>query len=136
MIFKYLSVEGFGKAPFIPLFLRDIDGKEYVVRALIDSGAEGMLLPKVIAELLGLKETGRSFTKGISGGADVSKTSVAVKISNDEESYDLKLDARVLQNEDSTIPVLLGRTGFFDAFHITFKQNEETIILERAENGS
>ncbi len=136
MIFKYLSVEGFGKAPFIPLCVRGKDGKEYVVRALIDSGAEGMLLPKVISDLIGLKETGRSVTKGISGSTDVSKTSVSVKISNDDEYYDLKLDARVLQNEDSTIPVLLGRAGFFDVFHITFKQNKELIILERAEHGS
>lgn len=132
MIFKYLSVEGFGKAPFIPLSARGKDGKEYVMWALIDSGAEGMLLPKVLADFLGLEEKGRSFTKGISGGAEVRKTNLSVKIRNGGDNYDLELDARVLQNEDSTTPVLLGRAGFFDAFHITFKQNEEKIVLERA----
>jgi predicted aspartyl protease len=139
LVFKYAERNESGrtwKAPFIPVYVRDKNGNNMIVQALIDSGADGVIIPKIMAEFFGLEEGAISKSQGIGGVVTVKKSRITLTVNNENESYTLKLPARILQNEQSDIPMLLGRDVFFDHFHITFKQNEETIILERAEHGS
>ncbi len=60
----------------------------------------------------------------------VVKSRITATIKGEAESHTLQLPVVVLKDE-SAVPMLLGRKGFFDHFHITFKQNQETIILEK-----
>ena len=56
------------KAPFIPVLVRAEKNKLVRIVALIDSGADTTVLPKGLAELLGLKEKGEIIETGGIGG--------------------------------------------------------------------
>jgi hypothetical protein len=43
----------------------------------------------------------------------------------------MDVPALILQDPDADVPLLLGRHGFFENFHITFKQDEEKIVLKK-----
>lgn len=53
------------------------------------------------------------------------------RIKGGRESYPLDVPALILQDPDTDVPLLLGRNGFFENFHITFKQDEEKIVLKK-----
>ncbi|MBU0627865.1 MAG: retropepsin-like domain-containing protein, partial [Nanoarchaeota archaeon] len=95
-------------------------------------GADTTVVPKDLAELLDLKEEGiDSETAGIGGTVNVKKSRLKFKIKGNRESYSLNVPALILQDSNADVPLLLGRHGFFEHFHITFKQNEEKIILKK-----
>jgi len=101
------------------------------VIALIDSGADNTVVPKDLAELLGLKENVESETGGIGGKVKTKKSRLRFKIKNNRESYTLDVPVLVLQDKNADVPLLLGRHGFFEQFHITFKQDDEKIVLKK-----
>jgi hypothetical protein len=77
-----------------------------------------------------LKEGEEIETGGIGGSVKVRKSKLNVIVKGRRESYPLNLDVLVLQNK-SPIPLIFGRNGFFEKFHITFKQDEEKIVLKK-----
>lgn len=100
--------------------------------ALLDSGADNTVVPKELAELLDLKEEKEDTdTGGIGGKVKVRKSRLRFRIKGNRESYPLDVPVLVLQDPDSNVPLLLGRHGFFEHFHITFKQNEQKIALKK-----
>lgn len=136
IIFRYAHVprpDGtLRQAPFIPIFVTNKFGKAMEVIALLDSGADNTVVPKDLAELLGLKEEkADTETGGIGGKVKVKKARLHFRIKGNRESYSLDVPSLVLQDEDADVPILLGRHGFFEHFHITFKQNEEKIVLKK-----
>jgi len=138
LIFKYVGkyeAGKFWKAPLVPVHIRDKNGNLLEVEAIIDSGADNVVVPKRLAKLFDLEEQERSISEGIGGVVETRKSQLSMIIKTDDEAYALKLPVMILQDEKSDIPLVLGRGGFFDCFHITFKQNEELIILERAGHG-
>ena len=119
------------KGPFIPVFVTNKFGRSMRVIALLDSGADNTVVPKDLAEVLGLKEHGaESETAGIGGKVKAKRSRMRFRIKGDRESYSLDVPVLILQNEFD-IPLLLGRRGFFEHFHITFKQDKEKIVLKK-----
>jgi len=136
IIFRYVHVprpDGtLRKAPFIPVFITNKFGRTMEVVALLDSGADNTVVPKDLAEVLGLKEMDiDAETGGIGGKVKVRKSRLRFRIKNERESYAMDVPVLVLQDKNSDVPLLLGRHGFFEEFHITFKQDEEKIVLKK-----
>lgn len=136
IIFRYVHVpraDGtLRQAPFIPILVTNKFGRTMEIVALLDSGADNTVIPKDLAEILDLKEHEiEGETGGIGGKVKVRTSRLHFRIKGDREDYSLDVPALVLQNPDSDVPLLLGRHGFFEHFHITFKQDEEKIILKK-----
>ena len=136
IIFRYVHVpraDGtLRKAPYIPIFLRDKSNKLVRIIALLDSGADTTVVPRDLAIFLGLKEHEPvSETGGIGGNVKVKESSLQFTTKGKREKYNLNVPVLVLQDENVDVPLLLGRNGFFENFHITFKQDEEKITLKK-----
>lgn len=122
------------KAPFIPIFVRTEENRLIKIIALVDSGADTTVLPKGLALVLGLKEENEIIeTGGIGGKVKVKKSKIQFQISGSRESYPLTIPVLVLQDDSEDMPLILGRQGFFENFHITFRQNEEKITIKKTE---
>lgn len=136
MKFKYVHVPradgSLHHAPYIPIFARNAQGKLLKIIALIDSGADTTLIPSDLAQILGLtaKDTPLE-TGGIGGSVPVKATQLSFVIQENRERYPLSIPAFILQDTQADVPLLLGRHGFFEQFHITFKQDEEKIMLKK-----
>jgi len=137
IIFKYVHVprkDGtLRRAPYIPIFVNNKEGKLIRLVALIDSGADYSIVPKDLAIFLGLKEhdVGEGKTSGIGGDVNVRGSTLRFAVKGDRENYPLEVPVLILQDENLDVPLLLGRNGFFEEFEITFKQNEEKIYLKK-----
>lgn len=135
LTFKYKKVKRPNdielKSPSIPVYLSGSTGK-YQFMALLDSGADISVVPKEVAELLGLDLSGeREEARGIGGKVPAIQTNMNVEIGKPHEMYSYNIPVKViLDGKDEEIPVLLGRAGFFDKFVITFNQKEEKVILK------
>lgn len=108
------------------------------VPALIDSGCDITVIPEGIANAIGLKMNGKpttlyayreatdvvesSATLTLLGKANRESTTVIIPI----------LIARAKQGIIDDCDITLGVSGIFDYFDITFKKNENKIILQRA----
>lgn len=119
------------KSPSIPINISGT-GSKYQFIALIDSGADISVIPKEVAELLGLdlnKE--KEEARGIGGKVPAIQTNINIEIGKPHEMYNFNIPVKVILSEiDEEIPILLGRIGFFDKFIITFNQKEERVILK------
>ena len=117
--------------PLIPITLK---GRVQVpFLALLDSGADMSAVSSSIATLLGLPLGKHTTIEGVGGAAEVAETTLALTLSHRNERYDLDVPATVvLGAQGEALPILLGRKGFFDAFHTTFKEKERFIVLEKA----
>jgi len=118
------------KTPSIPITLFGNNSTPIDVIALLDSGADLSVIPEGLAKFLNLDLTGEtSICTGIGGEVEVKTTLVDIKISHAHESYSFKIPVQVILGEDK-IPPLLGRTGFFDKFIVTFEQFNEKVKLK------
>lgn len=123
------------KAPWIPIFLHDKEGKLIRWYALVDSGADTSVVPKEVADLLGLVETDSEIeTGGIGGKTKVKESKLTFTIKDSRETHQMTIPVLVLQDPKSKVPLLLGRNGFFEKFHISFKQDEEKIIFKKVQH--
>ncbi len=134
IILRYVHVQRpdgtLRKAPFIPIHVTDRDGKQLVVNGLIDSGADNTVVPKELAELLGLSEKRELETAGIGGKVKVKEAKMTITVVGAREKYSFNVPVLVMQ-ESGSVPLLLGRNGFFENFHVTFRQDEEKIMLKK-----
>jgi len=122
------------KAPFISIFVRTKENKLMRIVALLDSGADTTVVPKGLAEILGLKEKEESIeTGGIGGKVKVKKSKMSFQISSSREKYSLVIPVLILQDNTEDVPLILGRQGFFENFHITFRQNQEKVTIKKVE---
>ncbi len=139
IIFKYVHVprsDGtLRHAPFIPISVLNRFGKKMEFIALLDSGADTTVVPKDFAEFLGLKEDKVEIdTGGIGGSAKARKSRLNFKIVGNRERYSLSVPCLVIQDRNADLPILLGRHGFFEQFHITIKQDQEKIYLKKIQS--
>lgn len=88
---------------------------------IIDTGADYSLLPKFMAEKLGVnleKDCQKFYTRGIGGEEKVYlKKNLKVKIG----SWEKVVPVGFLDKEN--IPPLLGRQGFLETFEVLFSSN-------------
>lgn len=131
--FRYKSVKRpdgtLVKTPSIPVTFM---GKEiFDTIALVDSGADISAMSKDIAEILGLKLSGKiTHAYGIGGKARSIETSVTISIQKGHEDYRFNIAIKVIL-DDYNFPILLGRAGFFDKFIIIFDEQQEKVLLKR-----
>jgi predicted aspartyl protease len=135
MNFKYRSLPRKGgpprKTPTIPVTLMGPDDSIDIV-AILDSGADISVLPLEVGEQLGLDLTkNRSPCGGIGGEVDTAEDHVRIRLAQGHENYTFDIPVKVVLDSSSSIPVLLGREGFFEKFEITFDENREKISLKR-----
>lgn len=135
IIFRYAKVPrpdgSLRNAPFIPITLRTHAGKHLNMIALVDSGADTTVIPSDLAELMGLKLSSTyEDTGGIGGLVRAKRSRMSFIIKKGREKHSLYVPVLVLEPK-SDIPVILGRHGFFEKFHITFKQDQEKISFKK-----
>lgn len=130
--FKYkdekLESRSVVKRPFADVFLLSKKGDWIQFHPYIDSGADITLIPLSLGRLLGFEKAGSQVVNisGISGSTSVCYKKVRTRIGNKE------FEINVAWCLTDRVPPLLGRDKVFDLFHITFKQNENLIIFEKA----
>ncbi len=114
------------KSPSIPLTIWGT-GQRFEFVALLDSGADVSVIPKDVAELLGLNLSGKQEeARGIGGKVPAVQTTINIELGRPHEKYNFNIPVKViLKDGEEEIPILLGRTGFFDKFIITFNQKDE-----------
>ena len=124
------------KAPFIPVYIKTKENQTLEVFGLLDSGADSTVVPKDLADMLGLKPTGpEESTGGIGGDAKVRPSKMQVLLKGTRgEKYTLTIPVLIMTENYDEIPLLLGRNGFFENFEITFKQKENKIYLKKIFN--
>ena len=138
MNFRYMHVHRpdgtLKKAPFITVKARSKDGRRIEVDGLIDSGADNTVVPLDLAQFIGLSISGEQFnTKGIGGSVPVVSSKLSLVVEKGHESHVIDLPAIIMTTADDDVPLILGRNGFFEHFHITFKQDSERITLKKIE---
>lgn len=123
------------KSPSIPVTLFGSGGR-YQFIALLDSGADISVVPREVAELLGLDMSGpQEEARGIGGKVPAVETKIQVEVGRPHETYTFTIPVKVIltpsAESDQELPILLGRAGFFDEFVITFNQKEERVVLKK-----
>ena len=115
------------RTPSIPITLKGKDSIDVV--ALLDSGADVSVIPKGIAEIIGLDLTGKkSYADGIGGRVEAIDSKLYLHIKKGHEDYNFQMPIKVILED--TIPIILGREGFFNKFVISFNQSELKFTLK------
>ena len=134
MMFRYKSIKRPNgppiKSPSIPVTI--IGPKESLeLIALVDSGADISVIPKEVAEVLGLDLSGEiQPALGVGGSIKTVPSHVSLVVERGHERYRLNIPIKVALDQQD-IPPILGRTGFFEEFEITFNELEEKIYLKK-----
>jgi len=117
------------KTPSILVILRG--GESFDALALLDSGADISAIPRDIAEALQLDLTGnKSSAFGVGGTVDSVETKMEVHVGKGHERYCFNIPVKVIL-DPYDLPILLGRSGFFDKFVVSFDQSREKVSLKR-----
>jgi len=117
------------KKPVVRLSLRGNTPTAVNVVALLDSGADVSVIPKGLADFLNLKLRDKSEAKGIGGIISIWNSEVNIKITNGHENYNFKIPIQV--SEDDSVPIIMGRSGFFDKFRIIIDESSERVELKK-----
>jgi predicted aspartyl protease len=117
------------KYPIIPVKLYYKDKKTPFIEALLDSGGDFIVIPMPIAEYLNLKleKAGEVDTAG--GAVSLFKSYIDITIGKKGEFADYK-NKLIYVSTRTDIPVLLGRSPIFEDYEITFKKQENQLILK------
>ena len=107
--------------------------------AVLDTGAVTTMVPMWALQDLdvGLDEGSKTKVAGATGWAEAYHTSVRLELSYDDEWLDmgpvgvLSPDTEWSRHRKYNLPVLLGRAGFFDRFHMLFDQAGEAAWLRK-----
>lgn len=123
------------KGPWIPVtFIGPAESLGAV--AFLDSGADVSVIPREFAEIIGvdLKKGEKEKCKGVGGDVDAVYTTIQLSIQGGHENYTIDLPIYVLLEQNTETPPLLGRAGFFDEFKITIDQQNEKVVLKKAQS--
>lgn len=120
------------KKPVIKLTFKGSNQTILDVIALLDSGADVSVIPKGLAEVLGLDFREKRTSKGIGGEIDVWNSSVNISMKGEHEPYKFLLPIQIANNDD--IPPIIGREGFFNKFKIMIDEDNQKITLKRNSN--
>ena len=96
------------------------------MEGLLDSGADAILLPKQVAEMIGLEPLNECDLSGITKKGKGYRTKIGFMLGvSKARCYDFGIIDTVFPAEESDIPILIGRTPLFDYFEVVFKQYDE-----------
>ncbi len=120
--------------PLLQIQLYKENGKPRFFEGLLDSGADGVFIPKQIAEILDLPELERTPTSGVLKTAHCFRTKIGLTIGTVKaRSIEFGVVDGVFPEEETDIPILIGRSPVFKYFEVTFKeyQDRPQIILKQ-----
>jgi predicted aspartyl protease len=117
------------KKPVVRLSLKGNTPTTVNVVALLDSGADVSVIPRGLADFLNLKLHDKNEAKGIGGTISIWNSEVNIKVTNGHENYNFKIPIQV--SEDDSVPIIMGRSGFFDKFKIIIDESSERVELKR-----
>jgi hypothetical protein len=115
-------------APRIPVILSGTTGLSIENMGIIDSGSTEVYVNREIADILGL-ESGEEIKVETAGGLTIGhESSISIEIPLKHNPIKLSnIPCCILNDLNETI---LGRTGFFQAFEITFCEAERWVSLK------
>jgi hypothetical protein len=89
-------------------------------------------MPKSAAEILGLKLDGAEESKvwTASGPIMAKRAVVGITIHLTHDKKTIRAPFNILDINDYEPPVMLGRAGFFESFHISFSEKEKRFTLK------
>ena len=127
--------------PFLPFRIETIHGRSSPLEALIDSGADHILIPRSTGEFLKLPRVGTSTKTSIGVGGMVSSYTTRFNlILGRGREVDLgPVEAQVLHDDlnlpgGREPPILFGRKPLFDLYQIIFEQYRDRFHLVPKEN--
>lgn len=99
---------------------------------LVDTGADQVILPILLAELLGI-EIETDETEGAQGPGGHELTmwpgEVELEIEGDQGSYRWKVHVGFIESHDDLASAYLGHAGFLEYFRATFDSDAQTLEL-------
>lgn len=122
--------EGIVPEPIVPVGVFTSHGVKYFA-FLVDSGADFTLLPKSLAEEIGinLRRCRTSLTLGIEGrGIKIYHAKLQIRI-GDWTSW-----VRCAFANHDRIPPLLGRLDLFSRYTITFHAKRRSVVFQKTES--
>jgi len=126
--FEYLKLSPHKAIPAFPITL--IAKSECEVDGLLDSGADMSVIPRSLAQRLGVIETGIHVqVQGEGGMVETSESELILSIDQKGCKKTFTVPIRII-DDSCDIPILLGRKGFFENFEITFFESEKRIELQ------
>lgn len=130
--FRYKPVKlKSGKVIYRPMMPLILEGHEKIdVFAILDSGSDISIIPKEIAEILGIKSEGENEIYGLAG-IPIKSREAKVKISFGKGHENYTFDIPVFIPEKEDISIIIGRQGFFEHFNITFSEAVKKIIFKK-----
>ena len=109
--------------PLLQIRLYSKDGKPICFEGLLDSGADGVFLPKRIAEVMDLPKKEKISTSGVLKSEECYKTEVGFIIGvTKSKSLDFGMIEAVFPKSESDIPILIGRDPIFKYFEVVFME--------------
>lgn len=116
--------------PKVPLYIEAKTG--LLVMGLLDTGATHSYINLSMAEIIGidLKNKETMPTTVVGGTVDGIETDMGITVIDNHtgKRYKAKIPVIVLQDSDLD-EIIIGRTGFFNLFKVTFKENEKLVVL-------
>jgi len=132
--FRYRTLDGANatKKPVVKLTMKGRNRIPIEVLGLLDSGADVSVIPRGLADFLNLKMGSATQSKGIGGEISVTDSHVDLQVrgSRSHETHNL-VGVPVQVASDDSVPIIVGRSGFFDKFTITFDEKRNKIRLKR-----
>lgn len=115
--------------PLIPLRIKAKDSFDAL--AILDSGSDTTIIPKEIAEVIGIEYKNDNYISGISGIPIKAKEGkVNIEFGKGREVYSFEIP--VLIPEKENLAVIIGRFGFFEQFKITFDESRKRIEFKKS----
>jgi hypothetical protein len=117
-----------------PEILIRIIGPSDVVEAsaLIDTGADQVFLPALLAEVLGVDiQAGETERAQGAGGHELKMWpgEVELEIAADDQSYRWRVQVGFIESSDDIASAYLGHAGFLEYFRTTFDGDAQTVEL-------
>jgi len=114
--------------PMIPLRIKAKESFDAL--AILDSGSDITIIPKEIAEVIGVDYKNDNSISGISGFPIRAKEGkVSIEFGKGREIYIFEIP--VLVPEKENLAVIIGRLGFFEQFKITFDESQKRIEFKK-----
>ncbi|MHA1520950.1 MAG: retropepsin-like aspartic protease [Promethearchaeota archaeon] len=119
------------KIPFYPLIPVEFyyNGKTLNFEALLDSGADKILLNKEMIDYFGLPLKGEENANGAYSSSTTILSEIGIRIGRHPRFSDLGLVDVAVCKEEQDSPILMGRTPLFDKFQVIFEQFENKFHL-------
>jgi hypothetical protein len=112
--------------PMVPCVISSANKKSPPIEGLLDSGSDGIVIPRGLADYLGLELKPAAKPMRVANGSDVDRLTARVSITlgrGGRHCDPVETEVSVPAKGDP--PVLIGREPFFRMFIITFVDAEK-----------